>query len=66
MKAIEYRDLLKRYMRIVLANESVSFLDSYDDGSAAHTPVGQITAEELAELRRIESEAWADTRAAGG
>lgn len=52
---IDYRDLLKRYIRHVGYSEGISFLEAgylYNDDS--------FTAEEMAELKALDAEVWSE------
>lgn len=56
--AIEYRDLLKKYMRIILASEGIDYLDHIDDPFTNSKT--EFSPEEITELEKISKEACAE------
>lgn len=52
---VDHVALLAKYMQLVVREEGVSFIDAAE-GTGRFKPPIQFTAEEIAELRRIEAE----------
>ena len=54
---MDHEALLTKYMRLVIANESISYVDTAEPGVAWPPDGPDFTADEIAELRRIEAAA---------